>query len=266
MGLTFASRKIPLWSPLTNLITPLTRFTSNLTTLASDCQVDLNQIPLLLEEKTGVEKVLRCSKPLTDLQATKILADLALEELPETKLTELRLQTLSNLGWIEEMKNTSSRMAEEVVRMTEQMESMWALMPSKAMLAALPPQEILATMVASPQLSKIIRSVNIILEEMSVLMVDTVMEAEFQKLKSLMEEIGSLPAFTVDQTSLASIFKDWNLVRSSLEEILNLSETTISRLALFSSFFEQYICNKNIATGETSPVITSLTIITFISR
>ena len=230
MGLTFASRKIPLWSPLTH-------FTSNSTTLAFDCQVDLNQIPLFLEEKTVAEKVLRCPKPLTHLQTTKILADLALEELPETKLTELRLQTLSNLGWMEDMKNTSSRMAEEVVRMTEQMESMWALMPSKAMLAALPPQELLATLVASPQLSKLIRSVNIILEEMSVLMADTGMEAEFQKLKNLMEEIGSLPSFTVDQTSLASIVKDWNVVSSSLEEILNLSETTISRLALFFFFF-----------------------------
>ena len=227
--MTFASRKIPLWSPLTLL-------TSNSTTstTSTDCKVDLNQIPLFLEGKTGAEKVLRCPTPLTELEADAILSDLALDQMLETKLTELRLEALANLGWIEDMKNTSSRMAEEVVRMKEQVESMLASMPSKAMLAALPPQELLATFVASPQLSKLISSLNIILEEMSVLMADTSMEVEFQQLKDLMEEIGSLPAFTVDETSVASIFKDWDLVSSRLEEVLSLSPTTISRLALQS--------------------------------
>ena len=230
--MTFASRKIPLWSPLTLFTSDST--TSTTSTTLTDCKVDLNQLPLFLEEKTGAERVLRCPTPLTELEADAILADLALDQLLETKLTELRLEALANLGWIEDMKNTSSRMAEEVVRMKEQVESMLASMPSKAMLAALPPQELLATLVASPQLSKLIRSLNTILEEMSLLMADTGMEVEFQQLKDLMEEIGSLPAFTVDETSVASIFKDWNLVGSSLEEVLSLSQSTISRLALQS--------------------------------
>ena len=228
MGLTFASRKIPLWSPLT-LLTG-----SNYPTNSTHCKVDLNKIPLFLEEKTGAEKVLRCPTSLTEFEATKLLDDLALDELLETKLTELRLQTLANLGWIEDLEITTSRMAEEVVRMKEQMESMLASMPSKAMLAALPPQELLATLVASPQLSKLISSLNIILEEMSVAMADTGMEVEFQQLKDLMKEISSLPAFTVDETSVASIFKDWSFVASSLIEILSLSPATISSLALQS--------------------------------
>ena len=229
VGLTFASKKIPLWSPLT-LLTG-----SNYPTNSTDCKVDLNKIPLFLEEKIGAEKILRCPTPLTaEFEATKILADLALDELLETKLTELRLQTLANLGWIEDMEITTSRMAEEVVRMKEQMESMLASMPSKAMLAALPPQELLATLVASPQLSKLISSLNIIMEEMSVMMADTGMEVEFQQLKDLMKEISSLPAFTVDETSVASIFKDWSFVASSLIEILSLSPATISSLALQS--------------------------------
>lgn len=224
--MTFASRKIPLWTPLSLL-------TSNSTDL-TDCKVDLNQIPLFLEEKTGAEKILRCAAPLSELEANAILAELALDQLLETKLSELRLQTLANLGWIDDMKNTSSRMAEEVVRMKEQVESMLASMPSKATLAALPPRELLATLVASPQLSKLISSLNIILEEMSVMMANTGMEVQFQQLQDLMEEIGSLPAFTLDETIVASIFKDWDLVGSSLEEILSLSPSTISKLALQS--------------------------------
>ena len=181
-----------------------------------------------------MEKVLRCPTPLTELEATKILADLTLDQQIESKLTELRLQALANLGWIEDMKNMTSRMAEEVVRMKEQMGSMLASMPSKAMLAALPPKELLATMVASPQLPKLISSLHIILEEMSVVMADTEMEMEFQQLKDLMKEISLLPAFTVDETSVASIFKDWNFVATNLMEILSLSPATISNLAMKS--------------------------------
>ena len=225
--MTLVSQKIPLWTPLTLL----TSKSSIPPIQASDCQVDLNRIPLFLEEKTGAEKALKCSQPLTDLEASKILTDLTLEEM-ETKLAELRIQAFANLDWVEDMKNTTSRMAEEAMVMKEQMESMMASMPSQAMLASLPPQELLATFVSSPQLSKIISSLNVILEEMEVMMKDTGMEVEFQQLKVMMENIGSLPSFTVNQTSVASIFKDWNFVATRLVEILNLTPATISSLAM----------------------------------
>ena len=141
---------------------------------------------------------------------------------------------MANLGWINDVENMTSRMAEELTKVKEEVESMASSMPSTTLLAALPPQELLATLVASPQLSQVISSLNIILEEMSVLMKDSGMEVEFQQLRDMIEKIGSLPAFTVEETSLASIFKDWDTVATSLTTTLNLVLEEVSNLGLKS--------------------------------
>ena len=194
----------------------------------------MNRIPSFLEEKTGAETALRCSTtPLSPSEANTILTKIA-REATETKLSELRLKSLANLGWIDDVENMTSRMAEEMTKVKEQVESMASSMPSTTLLAALPPQELLATLVASPQLSQVISSLNIILEEMSVLMKDSAMEVQFQQLKDMMEKVGSLPAFTVEETSLASIFKDWDMVATSLTTTLNLSLEEVSNLGLES--------------------------------
>ena len=224
--MTFASKKLPLWTPIAQL-------TPNLTT-AIDCEVDLNRISSFLEEKTGAETALRCSTtPLSPSEANTILTKIS-QDATETKLSELRLKSLANLGWINDVENMTSRMAEEMTKVKEEVESMASSMPSTTLLAALPPQELLATLVASPQLSQVISSLNIILEEMSVLMKDSSMEVEFQQLRDMMEKIGSLPAFTVEETSLASIFKDWDTVATSLVTTLNLSLEEVSNLGLES--------------------------------
>ena len=194
----------------------------------------MNRIAIFLEEKTGAETALRCSTTtLSPSEANTILTKIA-QDATETKLSELRLKSLANLGWIADVENMTSRMAEELTKVKEEVESMASSMPSTTLLAALPPQELLATLVASPQLSQVISSLNIILEEMSVLMKDSAMEVQFQQLRDMMEKIGSLPAFTVEETSLASIFKDWDMVATSLIAMLNLSLEEVSNLGLES--------------------------------
>ena len=206
----------------------------------------MNRIAIFLEEKTGAETALRCSTTLlSPSEANTILTKIA-QDATETKLSELRLKSLANLGWINDVENMTSRMAEELTKVKEEVESMASSMPSTTLLAALPPQELLATLVASPQLSQVISSLNIILEEMSVLM-----EVQFQQLRDMMEKIGSLPAFTVEETSLASIFKDWDTVATSLdlslEEVSNLGLQSLSPaplvlLSLRSSALVSTLC------------------------